>query len=62
MRYLAFEGAIMSLPDVPKNHIEITEEQYAEALAGMQAGKRVTIKGGFALVDPEPEEQQGNQL
>lgn len=37
--------------------IEITDEQYAQALAGMQAGKLVSIDGGFALVDPpKPEE------
>ena len=37
--------------------IEITDEQYAQALAGMAAGKLVSIDGGFALVDPpEPEE------
>lgn len=36
--------------------IEITQEQYQEALAGMQAGKVVTIEGGFAVIDPpEPE-------
>ena len=39
--------------------IEITDEQYAQALAGMQAGKIVSIEGGFALVDPpEPEEPE----
>lgn len=37
--------------------IEITDEQYAQALAGMQAGKIVTVEGGFAVVDPpEPED------
>lgn len=37
--------------------IEIDEDQYAQALAGMQVGKIVSINGGFALVDPpEPEE------
>lgn len=32
--------------------IEIDEVQYAQALAGMSAGKLVSIDGGFALVDP----------
>lgn len=37
--------------------IEISDEQYAQALAGMGAGKLVSIEGGFALIDPpEPEE------
>ncbi len=37
--------------------IEIDEGQYAQALAGMAAGKLVSIEGGFALVDPpKPEE------
>uniref|UniRef100_UPI00333EE48B hypothetical protein n=1 Tax=Castellaniella defragrans TaxID=75697 RepID=UPI00333EE48B len=37
--------------------VEISAEQYAEALAGMLAGKQVSIDDGFALVDPpEPEE------
>lgn len=37
--------------------IEIDENQYAQALAGMLAGKVVSIDGGFAVVDPpEPEE------
>lgn len=38
--------------------IEITIQQYAEALAGIQAGKVVTIENGFAVIDPpkpEPE-------
>jgi len=37
--------------------IEIDENQYAQALAGMQVGKVVSIENGFALVDPpEPDE------
>lgn len=37
--------------------IEIDENQYAAALAEMQAGKIVSIDGGFAVVDPpKPEE------
>src|SRR5690625_4003181 len=40
--------------------IQITEQQYHEALVGMQEGKVVTIDGGFAVIDkpePEPEPQ-----
>lgn len=37
--------------------IEISDEQYAQALAGMAAGKLVSIGGGFALVDPPPPEE-----
>lgn len=32
--------------------IEITEDQYAQAIAGMLAGQVVTITGGFAVTDP----------
>ncbi|KQV28087.1 hypothetical protein ASC97_06990 [Rhizobium sp. Root1203] len=38
--------------------IQITEAQYAEALAGMISGKLIKIDGGFAVVDPEPEEEE----
>lgn len=40
-----------------ENGIEITGQQYHEALAGMLAGKVVSIDGGFAVIDPpkEPE-------
>ena len=35
--------------------IEIDDEQYAQALAGMIASKLVSIEGGFAVVDsPKP--------
>lgn len=41
-----------SFPD----SIEITQEQYKEALAGMMEGKVVTIDGGFSVAyPPEPE-------
>jgi hypothetical protein len=37
--------------------IDISDEQYDEALAGIQVGKIVSIDGGFAVVDPPvPEE------
>lgn len=37
--------------------IEINEDQYAQALVGMTAGKLVSIDGGFAVIDsPAPEE------
>lgn len=49
--------------------IEIDEDQYAQALAGMQAGKLVSIENGFALVDPpkpedppEPEPEDPNAV
>lgn len=37
--------------------IEIDDEQYVQALAGMAAGKLVSIEGGFALVDPPAPEE-----
>lgn len=37
--------------------IEITDQQYAEALAGMVSGKQVSIDGGFALIDPPAPEE-----
>ena len=37
--------------------IEIDDEQYEGALAGMQAGKIVSIDGGFAVVDPPAPEE-----
>ena len=39
--------------------IEITDEQYAQALAGMAAGRLVSIESGFALVDPPKPEEPG---
>lgn len=39
--------------------IEISDEQYAEALDGMMEGKVVSIDGGFSVAEPaipEPEE------
>lgn len=39
--------------------VEITQEQYREALAGMLAGKIVSVENGFELVDPpEPEKPE----
>ncbi|WP_368647812.1 hypothetical protein [Castellaniella ginsengisoli] len=37
--------------------IEITDEQYSAALAGMQVGQLVSIEDGFALVDPPTPEE-----
>lgn len=50
----AHNGQISQAPI--EGGIEISEQQYQEALAGMLDGKEVTIDGGF-LVDfpPEPE-------
>ena len=43
--------------------IEITQEQYQEALAGMLGGKVVSIDGGFAVIDPpEPETPEPEPL
>ncbi|CDP52359.1 hypothetical protein [Devosia sp. DBB001] len=60
--YFAGEGRI-SQDDPIAGGIEITDEQYAEALAGMLVGKAVQIKDGVLVVDfpkppdpdPEPE-------
>lgn len=42
--------------DVFDGAVEITQEQYREALEGMIAGRLVTVDGGFAVIDPpEPE-------
>lgn len=50
----AHNGQISQAPI--EGGIEITQEQYAEALAGMVEGKLVSIDGGFAVIDPpEPE-------
>lgn len=38
--------------------IEITEEQYREALEGMLAGLVVTIDGGFQVAPPPPVEPE----
>ena len=37
--------------------IEIDEDQYTAALAGMAAGKYVKIDGGFSVVDPPAAEE-----
>lgn len=46
----AHNGQISTSP-IPDG-IEITDDQYQQALAGMLAGKVVDIGSGFALVDP----------
>lgn len=52
MSYYAAEGQISRSPI--EGGIEISAEQYQEALDGMMAGKIVTINGGFAVIDPPP--------
>lgn len=53
----AAENQISQSPIV--GGIEITEQQYADALEGMLAGKVITIDGGFAVIDPpKPEEPE----
>jgi len=32
--------------------VEITEDQYQQAIAALVAGQHVTIEGGFAIIDP----------
>jgi len=49
----AADGQIST--DPIEGGIEITEQQYQDALAGMQSGKRVVIEGGAMVIkDPEP--------
>lgn len=50
MTAFAFEGGVSS--DAGQGSVEITDEQYEAAIAGMLSGKLVTVEGGFALVDP----------
>lgn len=57
MTRYAFEGGI-STEDRP-GATPITEEQYAEALAGIEGGKLVSIAGGFKLIDPPPVDNEG---
>ncbi|MFU0503999.1 hypothetical protein [Pseudaminobacter sp. NGMCC 1.201702] len=56
MSYFAAEGRVSQA--AIEGGIEISEEQYQAALAGMLAGKLVSVDGGFAVIDPpqpEPE-------
>lgn len=48
----AFEGGICT--DEREGAIAISEAQYREALEGIDAGKVVSIAGGFSLVDAPP--------
>ena len=41
--------------DESEEFIEITDEQYLEALDGMQKGLAATIDGGFKVAPPPPE-------
>lgn len=50
MTAFAFEGGVSS--EAVQGGVEITDEQYEAAIAGMLNGKIVTVDGGFALVDP----------
>lgn len=50
MAHYAAEGVISQA--LIEGGIEISAEQYAAGLAGMLAGKLVTIDGGFAVIDP----------
>lgn len=57
MPYATAGGASRADMSADPAWIEITDEQYDEALAGMAAGKLVSIDGGFALVDPPAPEE-----
>ncbi|OWT62026.1 hypothetical protein [Candidimonas nitroreducens] len=50
MTYYASAGAIST--DPLEGGIEISEDQYRQALAAMMDGKAVAIDGGFHLVEP----------
>lgn len=53
-RYLAFEGGVMT---VPSDTIDITEQQYRNAIDSIVAGKVVSIENGFVAIKdpPQPE-------
>lgn len=54
MMFYAFEGGVST--SFTEGAIEITEQQYRDAIDGMLAGKVVNIENGFAIIDaPEPE-------
>jgi len=54
IKYLAFEGGVMTTPDAT---VKIKEADYLAAIKAMQEGKVITIAGGFAIIDPpKPEE------
>ena len=55
MKYYATEGRISQAPI--EGSIEISAEQYQQALVGMAQGHIVTIEGGFA-VGPKPEKEK----
>ena len=57
MPYACNGGVSRADKSADPSWIEISDEQYAQALAGMAAGKLVSIDGGFALVDPPPPEE-----
>lgn len=56
MAFYAREGGVRSGETPESGEVEITEAEYQAAIAGMLAGKVVSVEGGFAIVDPpEPE-------
>lgn len=55
MKYYAADGVISQQPI--EGGIEISAEQYQEALVGIAQGHIVTIEGGFA-VDPKPKPEK----
>lgn len=50
----AHEGRISH--DPIEGGVEVTEQQYSEALAAILEGEEVTIDGGFAIRDKQPSE------
>lgn len=56
MKYYAADGVISQQPI--EGGVEISREQYLEALEGIAQGHIVTIEGGFAVgPKPEPEKE-----
>lgn len=57
MMTYAYEGGVST--EAREGAISITAEQYAEAIAGMQDGLLVSIIGGFGLVEPPDNGEDG---
>lgn len=53
VKFYAGEQSVST--DVIDGGVEITEDQYHQALEGMALGKTITIDGGFSVIDPTPE-------
>lgn len=53
MGYFAFEGGVRT--EEQPGDIPISDEDYSAAIAGLMAGKQVSIADGFAVIDPPGE-------